>query len=150
MSLGIRFFVPANDAFEVAYLRSMRVNWVAVIFSIFLIIACFLPWVIIENKNITVKGIEAGGTAFGKPGYMHFFLTTVYISLVILNKWWSKRIAIFIAAFNMAWAVRNFIIISACHGGECPVKKIGIYIMVASSFAMLIAILLTPVASRKI
>jgi len=125
------------------------IQWLSIIFTIILIIACFAPWVIIESKNIIVSGNHAVGTAFGKPGYMHILMGVIFLTLILLDKWWSKRIALFVAAFNVAWGIRNFIIISACHGGECPVKQWGIYIMLVSSVSMLIAILFNPSLTRE-
>ena len=46
-----------------------------------------------------------------------------------------------IGALNLAWAIRNYFIISACRGGDCPVKKIGLYIIVLASVVMLVTAL---------
>lgn len=127
------------------YLRGMRISkWAAIVSALILIASCFFPWVIIETKNITVSGVEAAGTGFGKPGYMHFFLSAIYLIFLLINKWWGARIALFVGAFNFAWAIRNFIIISTCYGGECPVKQPAIYFMLLGAIGMLIAIFFTP------
>ena len=125
------------------------IKWLGVVASVLLIIFCFYPWVIIESKNIVVSGVETTGTAFGKPGYAHIFFAVINILLVLINRLWSKRLNIFFSAFNVAWAVRNFFIISICYGGECPVKQPGLYIVLISSIAMLLAVLFSG-ASVKV
>jgi hypothetical protein len=52
---------------------------------------------------------------------------------------WAKRLNLLITAMNMAWAIRNFFIISACGGGECPDKNNGIYLMLIASIIMLVS-----------
>ena len=52
---------------------------------------------------------------------------------------WAKRTNIFIVAFNIAWAVRNYILLSRCYGGECPEKKTGLYLLLAASLVMMVA-----------
>lgn len=125
------------------------IKWLGVAAAIVLILSCFFPWVVIESKDIVVSGVESTGTAFGKPGYFHFFFAGLYILLVLINRIWSKRANIFLSAFNVAWAFRNFAIISACHGGECPDKKAGLYLALISSVAMLLTVLFSG-AKEKI
>lgn len=109
--------------------------------AVALVVSCFFPWVTIESKSIIVSGVDSTGTSFGKPGYFHIFLAFFYLLLLTLSRTWAKNIAIFFSAFNVAWAIRNFIIISTCYGGVCPQKHGAIYVMVFASIAMLIAVL---------
>ncbi|MBD0295441.1 MAG: hypothetical protein ICV84_09640 [Flavisolibacter sp.] len=112
--------------------------------ALLLIVSCFLTWVTIPSKNILVTGVQAEGTSFGKPGLMHLFLASVYIILVLLNKIWSKRLAFFLAALNIGWALRNFLLISACHMGICPEKHAALYLVLIASIAMMITVLFVP------
>lgn len=109
-----------------------------------LIAACFLPWMTVETRNITITGVDTTGTTFGKPAYFHFFWTGLYLLFILFNKVWSKRVAMGFAAFNFAWAVRNFLVIPACQMGECPVRRVGLYLLLLSSFALLFAGLMGP------
>ena len=120
-------------------------KWIGILAAIALIIACFFPWVFIETKNITVTGIESTGTSFGKPGYFHFFLAAFYILFTLIPRVWAKRWNLLIVALNIAWAARNYFIISSCSGGECPEKKAGLYIVLISSIGMLVAALLPKI-----
>ena len=116
-------------------------KWIGILAAIALIIACFFPWVFIESKNITVTGTESTGTSFGKPGYFHFFLAAFYILFTLIPRVWAKRWNLLIVALNIAWAARNYFIISSCSGGECPEKKMALYVVLISSLLMLVAAL---------
>jgi len=124
-------------------------KWIGLLSALALIIACFFPWVFIESKNILVTGIESTGTTFGKPGYFHFALAAFYLAFTFIPRIWAKRINLLVAALNIAWAARNYFLISACAGGECPEKKAALYIVLISSVVMLIAALLPKVQLQK-
>lgn len=118
----------------------MRLKLIYPLFAVvLLVIACYLPWMTIESKAATITGIDTTGTSYGRPGYFHFVWAALYMALVFINKVWAKRAAIILAAFNVAWAVRNFLLIPACQMGECPVRKAGLYLLLAASLAMFIA-----------
>jgi hypothetical protein len=57
--------------------------------------------------------------------------------LLLLNKIWSIRTAFFISAFNIAWGIRNFIVISACSGGLCPEKHTAIYVILIGPLGLI-------------
>lgn len=116
-------------------------KWIGLLSAILLIASCFAPWVFIESKNIVVSGIDAAGTNFGKPGYFHFLMTAFFLLFNFIPRVWAKRSNLLIAALNMAWAVRNYFVITACLMGDCPVKKIAIYLLIPLSLLMLVAAL---------
>lgn len=116
-------------------------KWIGFVAAVLLVISCFTPWVFIESKSITVSGVAATGTNFGKPGYLHFLLTAIFLFCMVVQKIWAKRLNLLITGLNAGWALRNFFIISACQGGDCPLKKSGIYFMLLASVLMLISAL---------
>ena len=118
-------------------------KWIGLLAALALTIACFFPWVFIESKNITVTGVQSAGTTFGKPGYFHFVMAALYLGLHFTPRVWAKRVNVLVAALNIGWAARNYFLISGCSGGECPEKKIGLYIVLIASLTMLIASLFT-------
>jgi hypothetical protein len=131
------------------YLSLMKIpNYMAMMFAVALIVACFLPWVVIESKNITITGVDSTGTNFGKPGYLHFAMAFFFIVFVLTPRVWAKRANLFITALNIGWAVKNFLIIPACEAGECPVKKIGLFLSLGASVLMLVAALFPDMAPR--
>ena len=124
-------------------------KWIGLIATLALIAACFFPWVFIESKNITVTGVESVGTNFGKPGYFHFFLSAFYLVFNFTPRIWAKRANLLVTAINIAWAVRNYFLISACSGGECPEKKMALYVVLISSLLMLVAALLPKLETAE-
>ena len=116
-------------------------KWAGIVAGITLAISCFLPWVVIESRNITVTGIDASGTRFGRPGYFHIAMSVLFLLFTFIRRVWAKRTNLWVVAMNFAWALRNYFTIPACEGGECPQKEIGIYLLVFSSILMLAAAL---------
>jgi hypothetical protein len=90
------------------------------------------------ERNITITGISAPGTIYGKPGLMHFILGIVLILFFIIPKIWAKRVNVFIAAINLAWSIRNYILLTTCYMGECPKAKPALYLAPILSLAILI------------
>ncbi|MEO5945607.1 MAG: hypothetical protein ABIP79_02235 [Chitinophagaceae bacterium] len=122
-------------------------KWIGLTAGILLIIACFTPWVFIASRNITISGVEATGTSFGKPGYFHLLCAFFFLLFHFIPRIWAKRSNLLVAALNMAWAIRNFFVIAACQGGECPEKKIGLYL---ASFASVVMLITTVFPDMKI
>lgn len=113
-------------------------QWLGVAAAIALAVCCFFPWVTIPERNIVISGIAAKGTTYGRPGYLHFIFIAVYLFFVLLNKVLAQRINIFVAALNLGWAIRNFIILPSCQAGECPQKETGLYLALFFSITMLV------------
>jgi len=126
-----------------------KMKWVGVLAAVLLIVSCFTPWVIIESKNITVSGIDSTGTNYGKPGYFHFIMVFFFLLFSFIQKIWAKRFNLIVVGLNLAWAVRNYFVITACSGGECPVKQSGFWLMLLSSVLLLVASFFPDVELEK-
>ena len=124
-------------------------KWVGLFAVILLIVSCFLPWVIIPSKNIVVSGIDSTGTNFGKPGYTHFVLSFFFIIFHFIPRLWAKRSNLLVVALNIAWAIRNYFIISMCREGDCPEKQIGLWLVLLASILILIAALFPDIKLRE-
>ena len=85
--------------------------------------------------------MESTGTNFGKPGYFHFVLTAFFLLCTFVPRVWAKRLNLLITGLNVGWALKNFFIIAACSGGECPIRKIGIWFILLASVIMLLSAL---------
>lgn len=90
---------------------------------------CFLPWSFIASQQITVTGFHAAGTSFGKPGLFNTIMCAIMVILFVVPAVWAKRTNVFVAALNLAWSFRNYLLLSACMMGECPEKKPALYIL---------------------
>lgn len=106
-----------------------------------LLLACTMPWVLIPSKQLVISGLDAGGTRYGKPGYLHLLLGLFYLIFTLIPAVWAKRANLLVVAFNMAWTIRNFLILSLCRGGECPQRLTGMYVLLLASILMLLAAL---------
>jgi hypothetical protein len=114
-------------------------KWTGIAAAIVLIISCFSTWVVITSKNIIVSGLDATGTSFGKPGLLHLFFSFFFLLFTFVPKIWAKRINLVVTALNLAWAIRNYFIITACRGGDCPEKHMAVYLLLVASLLMLLS-----------
>lgn len=114
-------------------------KWIGVLAAVLLVVSCFTPWTIIESKKIVVSGIDTTGTNYGKPAYLHFVMTALFLAFIFIQKVWSKRINLLVSAVNLAWAARNYFVLTTCAAGECPVGQVGLWIMMITSFLMLLS-----------
>lgn len=124
-------------------------KWIGLAAALLLIAACFSPWVVIESHQLTISGIDATGTNFGKPGYLHLVLVAFFLLFHFIPKLWAKRANLPVVALNSAWAIRNFFLIATCRGGECPERQFGMYMLLLSSLLMLLAALFPDISLDK-
>jgi hypothetical protein len=82
--------------------------------------------------------LHAEGTSFGKPGLLNIAFAGLAIIFFSIEKIWAKRTNVFIATINFAWALRNFLLLSMCQSGDCPEKKSGLYLLLITSFIMML------------
>lgn len=114
-------------------------RWLCILLAAIIITACFFTWVSVDKANFFVGGFSSSANSrFGEPGILHVSFCLIYILLLLLNKIWSTRTAFFVAAFNIAWAVRNFTVISACNGGVCPEKHVALYVILLGSILLIV------------
>ena len=124
-------------------------KWIGIAAAIVLCISCFQPWVFIETKKLTLTGMDTTGTNYGKPGLLMLILTFLFIVFSLIPAVWSKRANMVVTALNVAWCIRNYFMVSTCSGGECPEKRLALYLVLASSIIMLIAALFPDVRLKN-
>jgi hypothetical protein len=117
------------------------IKWLGIASALVLIVACFMDWVFIESKGLALSGIDTTGTNFGSPAYLHFGLIFLFIVFSLVPRVWAKRANLLAGALNLAWALRNYLLITGCSGGECPTKRAGLYLVLGASIVMLVATL---------
>lgn len=130
--------------------RLKIVKYLAILAAIVIVIACFLPWVTVESIALTITGMDTGGTNFGKPGYFHIAMAAVFLVFTFLTRIWAKRANLLVVALNLAWAIRNFIMIGACSGGECPSRQAGLWLVLLASLVMFVGALFPDVEMKKL
>ena len=117
--------------------------------ALVVIATCFFPWVIIESKQLTITGFHTVGTNFGRPGIFIFFTAGLSLILFLLKKIWAKRLNVFITTFCFAWSISKYLMLSACYAGECPEKKIALFILVVAAAVMMLMSFLPKIAITK-
>ena len=124
-------------------------KWAGLLGVIVLAIGSFQPWIYVASKDILVTGMHAAGTNFGKPALFSLFLSAIAAILFLAPYLAAKRTNLFVCALNLAWSIRNFIILSTCRQGDCPEKKAGLYIMLAAAIIMIAASLVPDVKLKE-
>ncbi len=125
-------------------------NYIGIAACVLILVAAYYPWIYIPSIQTMVTGMGAETkTVFGKPALMNLYLMGPIVILFLIPKVWAKRISPFIAAINFAWALRNFLLLSTCRNGECPVKEPWLYIYFAAAFVVLVMTLLPEMKFKK-
>jgi peptidoglycan/LPS O-acetylase OafA/YrhL len=114
-------------------------QWIGIAAALLLIGACFLPWAYFPDLQKDFTGFFSEKNAYGRPGKVFVFLSGSAIILFLIPKIWAKRVNIFIGAITIAFAVKCFILFSACYKGTCPEKKTGLFLVVLASALMTLA-----------
>ncbi|MDP3394130.1 hypothetical protein [Sediminibacterium sp.] len=126
--------------------HSQTIGFIAVVLAI---LVCFMPWVFIESKNLTITGFKAEGTRFGRPGMFIVYMGSIAAVLFLIPKIWAKRVNVFLTAMVFAWAVRNYLLLTTCSAGECPKKQIGLFLLLAFSAIIMIMSFLPKIDLSK-
>ncbi|WP_207494222.1 hypothetical protein [Aridibaculum aurantiacum] len=120
-------------------------NYIGAAAALGVIISCFFPWVFIQPIDVVVTGFNAPKTPFGKPGMMNTIISSLSVILFLVPTLLAKRINLFVCAFNLAWSFRNYLLVTQCQLGECPVTRSGIYALLGFSLVMMVMSVLPKV-----
>jgi hypothetical protein len=109
-----------------------------IIAALLLIIACFLPWTYYPDLDKTFTGFFSERNFYGKPGKLLSFFALISIILFIISKLWAKRLNILITVLTLSFAVKSFLLFTACYEGICPIKKPAIFVVLIAPLMMLL------------
>ena len=125
-------------------------KWIGILAAFVVLAACYMPWVYIASVKLEIAGMFANGKHnYGKPGLMNIICSVGAVVLFWLPQVWAKRTNIFFCGFNIAWDVRNYIMLGRCYSGDCPEKQLGLYLLVIASAVMLLMSFLPDVQLDK-
>ena len=105
---------------------------------ILLIVSCFLPWTYYDDLHKSFTGFYTEQNIYGKPGKVFIFFAVSSAVLIALNKIWAKRTLIFIAALNIGYLIKTYVLFTTCYSTVCPEKLVGLYLLMFSSIALAI------------
>lgn len=97
-------------------------HWIGCVSCLLLIAGVFQPWIFIPSVKLTITGWHAEGTNFGKPGLVPLVLSSCMALLFLIPKVWSRLITILMATVQLAWMIRNYILLTTSFIGEVPDK----------------------------
>jgi len=117
-------------------------QWIGIAAAVLLIGACFLPWAYFPDLQKDFTGFFSEKNAYGRPGKVFVFLSVIAIILFLTPKIWAKRTNIFVGALTIAFAVKCYILFTACYKGICPDRKPGIFLVLIASALMTLAAVL--------
>ena len=63
-------------------------KWLAILAALAVVAACFFPWVIVGEKQVSVGGFHATITDYGKPGLLHAFFCGICCTVVSGSMVW--------------------------------------------------------------
>lgn len=102
------------------------------------VISCFLPWTFYPDLNKSFTGFFSEENMYGKPGIFFIFLAVISAALIIINRIWAKRVLLFVAAINIAYLIRSYVLFTTCYSALCPVKQYGLYLLMAGTIMLMV------------
>jgi hypothetical protein len=124
-------------------------NYIGIAAAIVLIIACFIPWAYYPDLDKNFTGFFSEKNNYGKPGKVFIFFAIIVIILSIIPAVWAKRLNQFIGVLTVAYTIKTFFLFTSCYGGVCPDKKIGLFLVLISSFVILVATMLPELKIKR-
>jgi hypothetical protein len=123
-------------------------NFVGAAAASILILACFLPWTYYPDLDKTFTGFFSEGNAYGRPGKVFLFLCIPAILFFIIPKIWAKRANMLLGALILAYSIKTYILFTSCYRGDCPGKKLGIYLVLFLPVLIIVATLVSDLKEK--
>ena len=101
-----------------------------------------MNWTWYPDIHKFFTGFETENNVYGKPGKIFIYICIIAIAFFLTPKVWAKRWNVLICTIILAYAVKSFILFSACYRGICPEKQPGIWLMLVSACLTLVFALL--------
>jgi hypothetical protein len=120
-------------------------QWIGIAAAIVLAIACWMPWTYYPALGKEFTGFFSEQNRYGRPGKVLVFFSAVMIVFFAIPTIWAKRTNIILAVFNIAYAIRCYILFTGCYAGGCPEKRPGIFLVLGATIIMTAAALLPDI-----
>ena len=122
---------------------------VGILACFLLILSCFLSWTFHPDLQKYFTGFYSEQNIYGKPGKLFVIFAAISIFLFAMPRVWAKRTNWLIATLTVAYAVKTYFLFTSCYSGICPVKQIGIYLMMLAVAVIFIAALLPDLKLKQ-
>jgi hypothetical protein len=125
-------------------------KWIGWGASALLILSCFIPWTYYADLNKNFTGFFSEQNIYGKPGMFFTFFAIISLLLIYLDKIWAKRTHIFLAALNMGYLIKTYILFTSCYNAYCPEKRPGLYLLILCSVVLMVVAILPNTKDENI
>jgi hypothetical protein len=124
-------------------------QWIGIAAVVIVVVACFMPWAYFPVLQKEFTGFFSEQNRYGRPGKVLIALSVVEMVFFLIPKIWAKRANIFVAAIGVAWGFKCYYLYTACYRGECPEKRLGLFLMFGGTILALVVSLLPDVPVRQ-
>ena len=124
-------------------------HFVGLLAAVALIVSCFLPWTYHADIDQSFTGFYSYKNHYGKPGKFVVLSGTLCLLGLLIPRVWAKRIILFVAALNVGYAIKTYILFTSCYNNYCPEKQIWVFVMLISSVLLLVASIFPDLSLTK-
>jgi hypothetical protein len=121
-------------------------QYIGILLILLFVVMAFLPWIYIPSIHAYVTGVGGDIHFFGMPALFGFFCCVFSVVFFLIPRTWAKRANIFATSLNLAWALKNIILLNICRQGECPEAHPALYIMFVLSIGIVAMAFLPDIA----
>jgi hypothetical protein len=124
-------------------------QWIGIAGAIILVISGFLNWTWYPDIQKYFTGFFSENNIYGRPGKIFIYLTIIAVVFFAVPRIWAKRWNILVCTITLAFAIKTFILYTACYRGICPVKQPGVWLMLASAIVVFLCALLPDLKLKE-
>ena len=114
-------------------------KWIGLLAFLILLLACFMPWAYYADVAESFTGFYSKKNVYGIPAKFLLIFAGITTLFSFLKNLWFKRSALLFGGLNVAYAIKNFLLFGACYRGNCPEKKLGLYLMIFATIVIFIS-----------
>lgn len=124
-------------------------QWIGIAAALLLVGVCYLPWAYFPDVQKDFTGFFSENNIYGRPGKIFIFFCCIAIPLFLIPRIWAKRANLMVCGLTFAFSLKTFILYTACYGGTCPEKHIGIFLVLLAPIIMVAAAVLPDIQLKN-
>ena len=114
---------------------------IGILACLLLVIGSLSPLAYYPDLHQSFTGFYSEKNMYGRPGKVFTFIAVVSVVLIFVNKIWAKRTLIFIAAINIGYLIKTYVVFTSCYNTICPEIKYGLVLLIAGTVLLMISAL---------
>jgi hypothetical protein len=124
-------------------------HWIGIAAAVLVVVASFMPWAYFPVLQKEFTGFFSEQNRYGRPGKVLAVFSAVEILFFLVPRVWAKRANIFVTAVGLAWGIKCVYLFSACYRGECPERRMGLFLMLGGTVLALAAALVPDIPVKE-